>query len=93
MDVVHPRCAGIDCSKKEAKVCVRIQGQARTPTSSTVTTWGATTSQILPTGTRSADRHDLQSWLSAILTCTPFPEEPANPMGPSFGANLKPHMA
>ena len=22
MDVVHPRCAGIDCSKKDAKVCV-----------------------------------------------------------------------
>jgi len=27
MDVVHPRCAGIDCSKRDAKVCVRIQGQ------------------------------------------------------------------
>ena len=47
MDVVHPRCAGIDCSKKDAKVCVRIQGQGRKPASSTVTTWGATTSQIL----------------------------------------------
>lgn len=47
MDVVHPRCAGIDCSKRDAKVCVRIQGQGRKPASSTVTTWGATTSQIL----------------------------------------------
>src|SRR5215208_2476253 len=47
MDVVHPRCAGIDCSKKDAKVCVRIQGQGRKRASSTVTTWGATTSQIL----------------------------------------------
>jgi hypothetical protein len=47
MDVVHPRCAGIDCSKKDAKVCVRIQGQGRRRASSTVTTWGATTSQIL----------------------------------------------
>ena len=27
MDVVHPRCAGIDCSKRDAKFCVRIQSQ------------------------------------------------------------------
>ena len=47
MDVVHPRCAGIDCSKKDAKVCVRIQGQGRRAKSATVTTWGATTGQIL----------------------------------------------
>jgi transposase len=47
MDVVHPRCAGIDCSKKDAKVCVRTAGQGRKRASSTVTTWGATTSQIL----------------------------------------------
>lgn len=47
MDVMHPRCAGIDCSKKDAKVCVRVQGQGRLATSATVTTWGATTSQVL----------------------------------------------
>jgi transposase len=47
MDVVHPRCAGIDCSKKDAKVCVRIQGQGRKKRSAMVTTWGATTGQIL----------------------------------------------
>ena len=47
MDVVYPRCAGIDCSKKDAKVCIRVQGQERRRSSSTVTTWGATTSQIL----------------------------------------------
>jgi transposase len=47
MDVIHPRCAGIDCSKKDAKVCVRIQGRGRRAKSSTVTTWGATTAQIL----------------------------------------------
>jgi hypothetical protein len=47
MDVVHPRCAGIDCSKKDAKVCIRVQGQGRIRASSMVTTWGATTSQIL----------------------------------------------
>ena len=47
MDVVHPRCAGIDCSKKDAKVCVRIQGQGARTKSATVSTWCATTSQIL----------------------------------------------
>ena len=47
MDVVHPRCAGIDCSKKDAKVCIRVQSQGRRRASSTVATWGATTSQIL----------------------------------------------
>ena len=26
MDVVHPRCAGIDISKRDAKVCVRAKG-------------------------------------------------------------------
>jgi transposase len=47
MDVIHPRCAGIDCSKKDAKVCVRIQGEGRRKKSATVTTWGSTTAQIL----------------------------------------------
>jgi transposase len=47
MDVMHPRCAGIDCSKKDAKVCIRVQGQGRRATAATVTTWGATTGQIL----------------------------------------------
>lgn len=47
MDVIHARCAGIDCSKKDAKVCVRIQGQGQRKKSATVTTWGATTAQIL----------------------------------------------
>jgi hypothetical protein len=28
MDVMHPRCAGIDCSKTDAKVCIRVQGPA-----------------------------------------------------------------
>ncbi|KAF0959230.1 hypothetical protein MLGJGCBP_07664 [Rhodococcus sp. T7] len=47
MDVVHPRCAGVDISKKDAKVCVRIQGRGSRRTSATVTTWGAMTNQIL----------------------------------------------
>lgn len=47
MEVIHPRCAGIDISKKDAKVCVRIQGRGSGATSATVTTWGAMTGQIL----------------------------------------------
>ena len=29
MEVVHVRCAGLDISKKDAKVCVRIAGAGR----------------------------------------------------------------
>jgi len=47
MEVVHPRCAGIDISKKDAKVCVRVAGRGRRGTAQTVTTWGATTNQVL----------------------------------------------
>ena len=47
MEVVHLRCAGIDVSKRDAKVCVRIQGVGGRRTSSTVTTWGAMTNQVL----------------------------------------------
>jgi transposase len=47
MEVLHPRCAGIDVSKRDAKVCVRVQGDGRRPTESSVTTWGATTRQVL----------------------------------------------
>jgi transposase len=47
MEVVHARCAGMDVSKKDAKVCVRIAGSGRRKTVETVTTWGSMTSQIL----------------------------------------------
>jgi transposase len=47
MDVVHPRCAGIDVSKRDAKVCVRIASEGRAKAKSTVTTWGSVTNQIL----------------------------------------------
>ena len=47
MEVVHPRCSGIDVSKKDAKVCIRVQGQGRRATSTTVSTWGSTTGEIL----------------------------------------------
>ncbi len=47
MDVVHPRCAGVDVSKRDAKVCVRITGTGRAKAKSTVTTWGSVTNQVL----------------------------------------------
>jgi len=47
MDVVHPRCCGIDVSKRDAKVCVRVAGTGRAKASSTVTTWGSMTNQVL----------------------------------------------
>lgn len=47
MEVVHSRCAGIDVSKRDAKVCVRIAGKGRRATTSTVSTWGSVTSQVL----------------------------------------------
>lgn len=47
MEVIHPRCAGIDISKKDAKVCVRVQGSGSRSTASTVTSWGAMTALIL----------------------------------------------
>jgi transposase len=47
MDVVHPRCAGIDVSKRDAKVCVRIAGRGRRRAEETVRTWGSTTNRIL----------------------------------------------
>lgn len=47
MDIVHYRCAGLDISKRDVKVCVRTQEPGRARASSKVTTWGAVTSQIL----------------------------------------------
>ncbi|HSU47009.1 MAG TPA: IS110 family transposase [Arthrobacter sp.] len=47
MDIVHDRAVGMDISKRDAKVCLRVPGQRAGTFSSTVTTWGATTQQIL----------------------------------------------
>jgi transposase len=44
---VHRRCAGIDISKKDAKVCVRVQGSGRRTTTASVTIWGAMSNEIL----------------------------------------------
>lgn len=46
MDLLHPRAAGIDISKADAKVAVRVQGNGG-KVSTTVTTWGSMTGQIL----------------------------------------------
>lgn len=47
MDIVHERAVGMDISKRDAKVCLRLPGQRAGTYISTVTTWGATTGQIL----------------------------------------------
>lgn len=47
MEVTHSRCAGIDISKRDAKVCVRVAGAGRAKARSTVTTWGSVTNQVL----------------------------------------------
>jgi transposase len=47
MDAIHPRCAGIDISKCDAKVWVRIADDGRARAKSTVTTWSSMTNSIL----------------------------------------------
>jgi transposase len=47
MELVHPRCAGLDVSKRDAKVCVRLAGSGRAAARSRVSTWGAVTNQVL----------------------------------------------
>jgi len=47
MDIVHYRCAGLDVSKRDAKVCVRVQEPNRAKATVTVTTWGSVTNQIM----------------------------------------------
>ncbi len=47
MEVIHARCAGMDVSKKDAKVCVRQPGPGRRKAVETVTTWSSMSGQIL----------------------------------------------
>jgi transposase len=47
MDIVHERAAGMDISKRDAKVCIRIPGMRAGTSSRTVTTYGATTNEIV----------------------------------------------
>lgn len=47
VEVVHPGCAGLDISKKDAKLCVLVAGSGRGRATETVTTWSSMTSRIL----------------------------------------------
>lgn len=47
MEITHERAAGIDISKRDAKVAIRIPGRRAGTFATRVTTWGATTNQIL----------------------------------------------
>jgi len=47
VDIVHERAAALDVSKKDAKVCLRLPGKRKGTFTSEVTTWGATTNQVL----------------------------------------------
>ena len=47
MEIVHSRCAGMDVSKRDAKVCVRFAGRGRRQTVERVRTWGSTTNAVL----------------------------------------------
>jgi len=47
MDVVHERAAGMDISKRDAKVAIRVPGKRAGTYVTSVTTWGATVGQIL----------------------------------------------
>jgi transposase len=66
VEVVHARCAGMDISKSDAKVCVRIARRGRTKTSATVTTWTATSSSIL----RLADALTAQKVTCVVMEAT-----------------------
>lgn len=46
MEVLHPRCAGMDVSKKDVKVCVRLAGPGRKTVQNT-TTWSSMSGDIL----------------------------------------------
>ncbi len=47
MDLVHERAAGIDISKRDATVAIHVPGKRAGSFTTSVTTWAATTNQIL----------------------------------------------
>lgn len=47
MEVVHQRCAGLDVSKRDVKVCVRAPGKRRGSYAKPVSTFGSVTAEIL----------------------------------------------
>jgi len=72
MEVVQPRCAGLDVSKRDVKVCVRIQGRGSRPTRATVTTWGSRLPEmsaaiIARLETRKMSEATTDSWMQASV--------------------------
>ena len=47
MEVVHQRCAGMDVSKRDAKVCLRCPGRRAGSYAKTITTFGSVTAEVL----------------------------------------------
>jgi transposase len=47
MEVVHERCAGMDISKRDAKVCIRVPSKRAGQFRHEVSTYGATTNEVL----------------------------------------------
>lgn len=47
MEVLHPRCAGLDLSKKDAKVCLRIVPPGKVRAVTEVSTWSSMPADIL----------------------------------------------
>ncbi|TAM70371.1 IS110 family transposase [Mycobacterium sp.] len=47
MEVLHSRCAGLDLSKRDAKVCVRLVPPGKSRASQEITTWSSMTADIL----------------------------------------------
>jgi len=75
LDIVHKRAAGLVISKRDAKVCLGLPGQRAGTYTSTVTTWGATTCQILALRTSwnasSHGRHGSHKRLLETLLLSP----------------------
>lgn len=47
MELIHPRCAGLDVSKRDVKVCVRVQPEGRGSSRQEITTWSSMTGEVL----------------------------------------------
>jgi transposase len=47
MELLHPRCAGLDLSKRDAKACVRVVEPGKRRAREVVTTWSSMTADIL----------------------------------------------
>lgn len=46
MEILHPRCAGLDVSKEDVKVCVRVIPEGRVRATSQVSTWSAMPAEV-----------------------------------------------